>query len=247
MIRNFKLTIAYDGTRYSGWQRQGNTENTIQNKLEQALSMLLGTAVEIHGSGRTDAGVHAAGQTASFHADTEKSCKALLRALRNALPQDIGILSLEEAAPRFHARLSATQKTYCYRIWNSEVPNVFQRRYVCTEPEPLDRDAMRQTLPCFLGTHDFRAFCSNPSFKKSAVRTIYAISLDEDGDLLSLCVTGNGFLYNMVRLIAGTLLRVGRGELDSAAVQNILKTGDRKNAGPIAPAQGLCLMEVRYD
>ena len=130
MERNFRLTLAYDGTRYRGWQRQGNTPDTIQSKLENLLGRLLGQNVEIHGSGRTDAGVHAAGQVASFRADTDMDCSALLKAIREYLPEDIGALSLEEAPARFHARLSAKEKTYVYRVWNSDVPCVFERRYV---------------------------------------------------------------------------------------------------------------------
>ena len=246
-MQNFKLTVAYDGTRYSGWQKQRNTGSTVQGKLEQALSALLGAETAVQGSGRTDAGVHAAGQVVSFQAETDRSCAELCRCLREAMPLDIGILSLEPAAPRFHARLSATGKTYRYRIWNSEVPNVFERRYLHIVPEPLDLAAMRQALPCFLGTHDFRAFCSNPNMKKSTVRTIRSITLEQLGSELRLTVTGDGFLYNMVRLIAGTLLRVGRGELCPADAAQILESGDRRLAGPMAPACGLCLMEVFYD
>lgn len=246
-MRNFKMTLAYDGCRYSGWQKQGNTQNTIQGKLEKVLSSMFGCAIEVQGSGRTDAGVHAAAQVASFRAETKVSPDAICRYLRTYLPQDIGILSVEEADPRFHARLSASGKTYCYRIWNSEIPNVFERKYLYILPEQLDIAAMEACLPYFLGQHDFRAFCSNPDLKKSAVRTITDMKLVKLEHELRLTVSGNGFLYNMVRLIMGTLLKVGQGNLSPDAISGILEAGDRRLAGPMAPACGLCMMEVRYD
>ena len=246
-MRNFKLTLSYVGTRYSGWQKQTNTTNTIQGKLEQALKNLLGAPVEVQGSGRTDAGVHAAAQVANFHADTALSCDELCRRLRNSMPQDIGIISLEEVSPRFHARLSAHEKTYCYRIWNSDIPNVFEQKYMHAVSSPLDLTAMREASVHFLGTHDFRAYCSNTDFKKSAVRTIYGIKLDTFTHEVRLTVTGNGFLYNMVRLIAGTLIRVGLHELRPDEIPAILESQDRRLAGPMAPACGLCMMEVKYE
>ena len=247
MIRNFKITLAYDGTRYSGWQKQGNTGNTIQGKLEKVLSAMFGTAVEVQGSGRTDAGVHAAAQVANFKMDTKTSAAEVCRYLRMYLPQDIGVLSVEEVDERFHARLSAKRKTYRYRIWNSEVPNVFERKYLYLCPEPLDIEAMEACVPYFLGTHDFRAFCSNPDLKKSSVRTIYEMRLERLGHEIRLTVTGSGFLYNMVRLIAGTLLEAGRGHLRPAEIPEILESQDRRRAGPMAPACGLCMMEVEYE
>lgn len=247
MIRNFKITLAYDGTRYSGWQKQGNTGNTIQGKLEKVLSAMFGTAVEVQGSGRTDAGVHAAAQTANFKMDTKASPTEICRYLRAYLPQDIGVLSVEEVDARFHARLSAKRKTYRYRIWNSDVPNVFERKYLYLCPEKLDTAAMEACVPYFLGTHDFRAFCSNPDLKKSSVRTIYEMRLERLGPELRLTVTGSGFLYNMVRLIAGTLLEVGRGHLRPEEIPEILESQDRRRAGPMAPACGLCMMEVEYE
>ena len=246
MIQNFKMTVAYEGTRYSGWQKQGNTVNTIQGKLEHALSAMFGCPVEVQGSGRTDAGVHAAGQVASFRADTKAVPEDICRYLRRYLPQDIGVLSVERADERFHARLSAKRKTYRYRIWNSETPNVFERRFLYVCPEPLDAEAMRACIPYFLGEHDFRAFCSNPDLKKSSVRTVEAMTMEQLRPELRLTVTGNGFLYNMVRLMTGTLLRVGRGELPPEAVTDILASGERWQAGPMAPACGLCMMGVEY-
>ena len=247
MIRNFKITLAYDGTRYSGWQKQGNTGNTIQGKLEKVISAMFGTAVEVQGSGRTDAGVHAAAQVANFKIDTKASAAEVCRYLRSYLPQDIGVLSVEEVDAQFHARLSAKRKTYRYRIWNSDVPNVFERKYLYLCPDPLDVAAMEACVPYFLGTHDFRAFCSNPDLKKSSVRTIYEMRLERLGPELRLTVTGSGFLYNMVRLVAGTLLEAGRGHLRPEEILEILERQDRRRAGPMAPACGLCMMEVAYE
>ena len=157
-MRNFKLTLCYDGTRYRGWQKQGNTDRTIQGKLETLLSRLLDQEIELSGSGRTDAGVHARRQVASFRADTDLSCAELLAGIRRNLPEDIGAVSLEEAPPRFHARLSAREKTYVYRVWNSESPCVFERKYVYVFPEPLDLAAIERSAAALCGRHDFSAF-----------------------------------------------------------------------------------------
>lgn len=246
-MRNFRLTLCYDGGRYRGWQKQGNTENTIQGKLEAVLSRMLAQPVELAGSGRTDAGVHARRQVCSFRADTALDCETLLRTLRQVLPEDIGALSLEEAPPRFHARLSCTGKTYVYRIWNSEAPNVFSRRYLLPWPGALDTDAMEQAARLLLGEHDFSAFCAAKRMKKSAVRRLDEIRLERRGDELRLIFTGSGFLYNMVRILTGTLLEVGCGKRDAESVRAALLSRDRALAGPAAPAQGLFLWDVRYD
>ena len=246
-MRNFKITLSYDGTRYSGWQKQGNTPNTIQGKLEKVLSAMFGVPIEVVGSGRTDAGVHAAGQVANFHAETKAQPEEVCVYLRSYLPQDIGVLSVEEAPERFHARLSARRKTYRYRIWNSEIPNIFERKYLYVCKDLLDLPAMQACIPYFLGEHDFRAFCSNPDLKKSSVRTVYEMRLDELGHELRLTVTGNGFLYNMVRLMAGTILSAGRHQLAPEEIPEILETKDRSRAGPMAPACGLCMMGVEYE
>lgn len=245
-MRNIKLLLAYDGSRYRGWQRLGDSEQTIQGKLEQVLSRMLEQPVEVIGSGRTDAGAHAAGQVANFHAETDLSCGKICAYLRRYLPEDIGVLSVEEAGLRFHSRLNAVRKTYRYRIWNSETPCVFERKYVWTLPEPLDVTAMQEAASHFLGTHDFLAFCSNKHFKKSSIRTIFDFQIVQEGPELHFWVTGNGFLYNMVRIMVGTLLAVGRGELAPAEIDAILKGRCRELAGETAPAKGLCLMEVQY-
>lgn len=245
-MTNYRLVLSYDGTRYRGWQKQGNTDNTIQAKLEALLSRLLRQEVEVAGSGRTDAGVHARAQVCSFRAETDMRCEELLKKIREYLPEDIGAVSLTEAAPRFHARLNAREKTYVYRLWNSDVPNVFERRYMHTFPAPLDLNEMRNAAAYLCGEHDFLAFCSLKKMKKSSVRTIYNIEIDKIGDEVRLSFTGDGFLYNMVRILTGTLLEVGTGTRRADEMPEILASLDRSRAGETAPAHGLTLWEVKY-
>jgi len=243
---NYKLTLCYDGTRYRGWQRQGNTPNTIQEKVESALSRILDQPVETAASGRTDAGVHARAQVVSFRAKTDRTPEEILKELRAALPADIGAVSLSEAAPRFHARLNAKGKTYVYRVWNSDAPDVFERRFRVAEPRTLDLDAMRKAASALCGEHDFTSFCSDKRMKKSPVRRVDLIDVERLGDEVRLTFTGNGFLWNMVRILAGTLLEVGLGEREADSMQDILDARDRTAAGKTAPAQGLILWEVFY-
>lgn len=245
-MKNFKLTLCYDGSRYNGWQRQGNTANTIQAKVETLLSRLLSQPVEVAGSGRTDAGVHARCQVCSFRADTDMDCAALLCALRRYLPEDIGAVSLEEAAPRFHARLNCRGKSYLYRVWNSDAPNVFERRFLLCYPAALDDAAMRAAAEKLIGRHDFTAFCANRHMKKSAVRTLKSIDITRRGEELDILLSGDGFLYNMARIICGTLLEVGAGKRTAAEVESALLSLDRSLAGPTAPAHGLTLWNVEY-
>ena len=244
-MRNLRLEICYDGTRYRGWQRLSETDNTIQGKLETALSRILGESIEISGSGRTDAGVHTRAQVANFHCESTMSTEEILSNLRRYLPEDIGIYSCKEASPRFHARLNAKEKTYLYRIWNSDKPCVFERRFVAQFPENLDVNAMTAAAAELCGEHDFSAFCGNPKFKKSTVRYIRSINISRCGEELRLEVTGNGFLHSMVRIIVGTLLEVGRGERKADSIPELFGA-KRANAGFLAPAQGLCLQEVYY-
>ena len=243
---NFKLTLCYDGGRYDGWQRQGNSENTIQGKLEALLTRLLEQSVEVAGSGRTDAGVHALGQVCSFRAETDLGCAALLREIRRYLPEDIGAISLEEAEPRFHARLSCREKTYVYRIWNSDEPNVFERRWMLSHPAPLDLDAMRKAAAQLVGEHDFSTFCANRRMKKTAVRNLKRIDIARSGGEIRIALTADGFLYHMVRIIVGTLLEVGEGKREAGEIGAALEARDRKEAGPTVPAQGLTLWQVKY-
>ena len=245
-MRNFRLTLCYEGTRYRGWQRQGNTPDTLQARLEGLLGRMLGQEIELAGSGRTDAGVHARRQVCSFRAATDRSCEDLLRELRSYLPEDIGALALEEAEPRFHARLSCTGKTYLYRIWNSETPCVFERRWVYPFPTALDPAAMERAAALLTGTHDFSAFCANKHMKKTAVRTLRQIEIRRAGEELQLRFTGDGFLYHMVRILVGTMLEVGTGMRNAEEMPAILEAKDRSQAGFTAPAQGLTLWEEYY-
>ena len=245
-MTNYKLTLCYDGTGYNGWQRQGNTKNTLQETLETALAGILGAPAEAAASGRTDEGVHALGQVVSFRADTALPADEILCQLRSRLPADMGALSLEIAPPRFHARLSCKGKIYVYRVWNSVAPCVFERRYVYQVPEPLDESAMRAAAAALCGTHDYRSFCAAKKMKHSTVRTVESIDLTRRGHELRLTFTGDGFLYNMVRILTGTLLDVGLGRRSAAEMPAILAAGDRAAAGPTAPARGLFLESVRY-
>ena len=244
-MRNIRLDICYDGTRYNGWQRQTSHDNTIQGKIETALSRILGEPIEISASGRTDTGVHARGQVANFHTESIVVCDDLLAELRKYLPEDIGIYSCREVSPRFHARLNALEKTYQYRLWNSCAPCVFERRFVAVMEEHLDVELMNQAAQLFLGTHDFSAFCANKKMKKSTVRTIKSFTVERVGEEVRFTVTGNGFLHNMVRILVGTLVEVGRGEREMDSIPTLFG-GKREQAGFLAPGKGLCLMEVQY-
>ena len=211
-MRNFRILVQYEGTRYQGWQRQDSTGNTIQGKLEMILAKMTGLDfVQVDGSGRTDAGVHARGQVANFKIDTALSAQEVMDYLNHYLPEDIGVTSIQEVPERFHSRLNAKGKTYCYRIWNSSLPCVFERRYVYELPEQLDLDAMRAAASCFVGKHDFKAFTSNKKSKKSTVRTIDAIQIENVGKEIVITYSGDGFLYHMVRILTGTLIEVGLG------------------------------------
>ena len=244
-MRNLRLDICYDGTRYRGWQRLQGQENTIQGKLEQTLSRILGEDIEISGSGRTDAGAHALHQIANFHCESTMPCEQILSELRRYLPEDIGRYSCQEASERFHARLNCKDKTYRYRVWNSDKPAVFDRRFVYCMPEKLDLKAMQKAAAHFIGEHDFSAFCANKKMKKSTVRRIDLVEINAVGEELVFTFTGNGFLYNMVRIMVGTLLEVGMGQRDPDSIPELFGA-KREEAGHLVSAQGLCLMEVTY-
>ena len=245
-MRNFKITIQYDGSRYQGWQKQGSTQNTLQGKFEALLSRLAGEPVEIAASGRTDAGVHAYGQTASFHMDTALSAQELMEKINLYLPEDVAVVECMEVDARFHARLNAKKKTYRYRVLNSSVPHVFDRKFVYQVPGKLDVEAMRAAASCLVGTHDFKSFTSAKKSKKSTVRTIEAIDIVQDGEEIRFLFTGDGFLFHMVRILTGTLLEVGLLKRRPEDMTRILEACDRQEAGFLAPAQGLALMEVYY-
>ena len=243
---NYKLTLQYDGSRYRGWQRLADTDMTVQGKLEAVLARTFNEVVEVHGSGRTDAGVHALGQCASFRTVRDLPPGELLAALRAYLPEDIGAVSLEYAPPRFHARLSAAEKSYRYRVWITEAPCVFERRFVYILPGNYDLRAMEAAARLLEGTHDFRAF-SAVKTKKSTVRTLSRVSIERVGNELRFGFTADGFLHRMVRILTGTLLEVGRGDRPPEAVSGILSGQLRADAGFTVPAKGLCLMEVKYE
>ncbi len=277
MYRNIKIVLQYDGSRYDGWQKQGNTKNTIQGKLEAVLEKLAGESVEVYGSGRTDAGVHAMGQTANFRLEercleelvdktpekkenggTEERRKpekgkeadipaAVMDYLNRYLPEDIAVISAAEVPERFHSRLNAVEKTYLYQIETASRKNVFERKYIWGLGKELDLPAMEKAAEILLGSHDFRAFSSAKRMKKSAVRELRKVEIYRKGSRVSLEFTGNGFLYNMVRILAGTLIEVGLHKRTIASVREALESRDRERAGFTAPAEGLLLKSVRYD
>lgn len=243
---NVKLTIQYDGTRYDGWQRQGNTDNTLQGRLEGVLSRMVGKPVEIQGAGRTDAGVHARGQVASVHLPEGYTPQEVQNYLNRYLPEDVAVVDVVEVGERFHARLSATGKEYRYHIRMGSIPDVFARKYQYRVEEPLDLAAMERAAGYLTGKHDFRSFCGNRRFKKSTVREVFHIGVEVCGSDLTLVYRGDGFLYNMVRILTGTLLEVGLGQRTPESMVDILEARERTAAGKTAPAQGLVLQEVYY-
>lgn len=246
-IRNFRIIIQYDGTKYQGWQKQVSTDNTIQGKLETLLSKMCESSVEIQGAGRTDAGVHALGQVANFHIETDKTAEEIMQYMNQYLPQDISVISCKEAGDRFHARLNATGKHYQYSVWNSPEKPVFNRNYTHQVPEQLDMDAIWEAISCLVGTHDFQSFTSTKRGKKSTVRTIDAIDIERKDKELVFHFRGDGFLYHMVRILMGTLVEVGLGIRSAEDIPNVIEACDRSKAGHLIPAKGLTLVEVTYD
>ena len=245
-MNNFKIIIQYDGTRYKGWQGQNSTDQTIQGKIEAVLTQMAGHAVEITGSGRTDAGVHAKGQVANFHIEEHFREEEVLSYLNHYLPDDIAVISIEKVDDRFHSRYAAKKKTYRYHIHMGEIPDVFGRKFQYQYEKILNVERMKEAASYLIGTHDFTSFCGNKKMKKSAVRTIYEIAFILNGADLYIDYRGNGFLQNMVRILTGTLIEVGNGKRRPEEVKEILESKNRECAGYTAPACGLTLMEVRY-
>ncbi len=245
-MMNYRLELCYDGTRYNGWQRLKNTENTIQGKVEAVLSRLLDQTISVSASGRTDAGVHARRQVCSFRADTVLNCEEILDGLRRFLPSDIGAISLNLAPERFHARYNCRSKTYVYRIWTSDTPNVFERQYLYPFRDELNLKEMSRAADILCGEHDFSAFTSAKKMKKTAVRRIDSIELVQKEEELRLLFRGNGFLYNMVRIITGTLLEVGTGRRSADSISATLSGRERAAAGFLAPPEGLFLWDLDY-
>ncbi|MFD0716705.1 tRNA pseudouridine(38-40) synthase TruA [Paenibacillus sp. GCM10027626] len=245
-MNNIRMIVSYDGTDYSGFQSQPSG-NTIQDVLEAAIrSLTKEDGLRIIGSGRTDAGVHAQGQVFNFHTESRIPVERWTLAINARLPDDIVVLQADLMPPEFHARHSALSKTYRYVIDTSQFPDVFQRRYALHHYAPLDVQAMREGLQELVGEHDFTSFASPQSTQPSHVRTIYNIALLESPNKLELYVTGSGFLYNMVRIIAGTAVWIGEGKLSPGDIPAILAARDRTLAGPTAMAHGLTLWQVEY-
>jgi len=248
---NYKLLLQYDGTDFHGWQIQEELR-TVQGELTQALSLIEGRSVNVHGSGRTDAGVHAEGQVASVEIQREISPTKLRAAINANIGRDVRVLDVQTVADDFHARYSALEKTYVYRIVNGLVISPFWWRYVHQEARPLDLDAMRNCAELFLGEHDWTAFSAAQSDVEDRVRTVTRVEISEreddrsPGSLIEIRVSAEGFLRYMVRTMAGTLMAVGRGELDRDAVSEAIETGARPMAAVTAPACGLTLLSVRY-
>lgn len=247
MIKNILLCIEYDGTRYSGWQRQGNTDNTIESKIEACIKLMCGLSetVEIHGSGRTDGGVHARGQIANVKLDTDMSLEDIRLYLNRYLPEDIRIIYVKYADDRFHARLSAKGKRYSYTLDMGDKPQVFLRRYSWHVDDNLDVDRMNEGIKLLLGKRDFRSL-SDMKTKKSSVRTISDINIIKQSNILTIEYIGDGFLYHMVRKITALLVEVGAGRIEPSSITDILDKKDRQAFKLLAPAKGLCLEEVFY-
>ena len=245
-MNHIKIVLQYDGSRYDGWQKQGNTGQTIQGKLEDVLEKLAGVPVEVRGAGRTDAGVHALGQTADFYIPDPISPSEVKSYLNRYLPEDIRILKAGQAGERFHSRLNAVSKTYRYVIETGEKKDVFQRKYVYGLGKRPDVEAMKQGASFLTGERDFKSFCANKKMKKSTVRTVYSIDIREEGSRIILTFRGNGFLYHMVRIMTGTLIEVGLGKRPPEDIKRILAAANREEAGFTAPAEGLFLVKVDY-
>lgn len=245
-MRNIKCKVTYEGTRYQGWQRQESSDNTIQKKLEQLVSRMCDEKIEIQGSGRTDAGVHSLGQVMNFHTHSQMSTEEMFVYMNQYLPEDIAIVEIKEVSERFHSRLNAKGKQYCYRVWNSSVPNVFWRRYSHTVEQNLDVEAMQKAAEYLLGEHDFKSFTSTKKGKKSTVRNIESIEIRKDGDMLTFTFRGDGFLYHMIRILMGTLLEVGAGLRSAESIPEVIAAENRESAGELVPAKGLVLEKVFY-
>lgn len=249
ILRNIKLTIAYDGTNYHGFQEQRGTGLvTIQEVLENCLGRLCGRKVRVIGAGRTDAGVHARGQVVNFNAgDWKIPTERIVLALNDILPRDIAVLTAQEVGENFHARFSALSKTYLYTIYNSRIPSPFWRLYSYFVPRYLDVTAMNLAVRELVGRHDFASFQAAGRPVKSTVRTLFEAEVCREGEeLIYLTFRGDGFLYNMVRIMVGTLLEVGLGKRVPGDIASILAARDRTRAGPTVPAAGLCLERVEY-
>lgn len=239
------LRVAYDGTNYCGWQKQPNAV-TIEGKLNEAIKDLTGEEIEVIGASRTDSGVHSYGNVAVFDTQSRIPAEKIMFALNVRLPEDIKVVESKEVDGEFHPRHCDCNKTYEYKILNSRLCIPTKRLYAHFEYIPLDVDKMRQAAQYVVGEHDFAAFCSAGSCVKETVRTVYYLDIKKDEDMITITINGNGFLYNMVRIIAGTLIEVGKGRIMPQEMESIIESGERKKAGPTAPAKGLALKCINY-
>lgn len=245
-MRNIKLTIEYAGTNYAGWQVQNKKYRTVQETLEKALQKVLQKRIKIIGSGRTDAGVHARAQAANFKTDSNIAIYKLQKALNTVLPDDIAVIKTEEVGLDFHSRFSAKSKVYRYTILNRPSRPAISRDTVYFFPYPLNLKLMRKDARILLGRHNFKSFQAADKKERGAVRTIKNLNITRDKDFIYIDIEADGFLYNMVRNIVGTLIEIGRGKLPEGSTKKILPARNRQLAGPAVPAKGLCLLEVKY-
>lgn len=243
---NYKLTLQYDGGRYKGWQKLGNSENTIQEKFSRAVSEYTKEETEVIGCSRTDAGVHALGQVANVKLKRQAEPKELMDYLNHYLPQDIRVIGVEAVPESFHARYQAKGKTYLYQIWNRDYPNPFRRKYSMHVPEPLNIKAMERGAAYFIGTHDFTGFSNAKTTKKSMVRSIYSMDISTEEGMIGIRISGDGFLYHMVRKMVGVLIEIGLGRLSAELVPELLEAKDRSRIKVLAEACGLFLEKVEY-
>lgn len=245
-MKRFKMIVAYDGTNYNGFARQPNGI-TIQETLEEAISKIVQHEVRTLGAGRTDQGVHAKGQCVTFDSETRVPEEKLARAINSQLPLDISVKSVEEVSMDFQPRFGAKRKTYRYQILNSQVRDPFLYKYSLQYPYKIDIERMQEAANQMVGEHDFACFCSAGSSVKDTVREIYSIEIKKHEDLITVDICGNGFLYNMVRIIIGTLLRVNEGKLSTGDIIKIINGKDRQKAGPTVPPQGLTMLDIIYE
>lgn len=246
-MRNIKLTIEYDGKNFAGWQTQPNKES-VQGEIEKAISAITGEAIEVIGSGRTDAGVHALGQVANFHTNSNIPIDKMPYAINSKLKNSIVIKKAEEVEERFHARYNCSGKTYLYIINNNEFPSALNRYREFHMPFKLNLECMKEAIKYFEGTHDFKGFmASGGNKRKTTVRTLTKCELNCTDGIINIELSGDGFLYNMVRIICGTIVDIGLGKIQPKEIPDILKSGDRTRAGKTLPPHGLYLKEVRYN
>ncbi|CUN93575.1 MULTISPECIES: tRNA pseudouridine(38-40) synthase TruA [Clostridium] len=249
-MRNIRMTIQYDGSRYKGWQKQnikGMDVSTIQGKIEKVLSKMTGEEIQVIGCGRTDTGVHADKYTANFKTNSNKNIKDMSKYLHEFLPEDISVISLRDVSDRFHSRLNAISKTYVYTIDNNRFANVFIKKYAYHVEGQLNIEKMKEASKYFIGTHDFKGFSGvKDKSKKSTVRTINYINITEKDNIIKIEYNGNGFLINMVRILSGTLINVGKGQIEPEDIKKMLQSKQRSELAVKAPAKGLCMKEVNY-